>query len=863
MRSGQKSARKRPVRLKIFLLLVAPLISVIGLWVFAASLTVGDARKQLHTDTVAQKLAIPLGTLQGMLTPESLLSVVAMGTHSPADQKALAAQRARTDGALAVVRDAIGTSKVRGATSPALRGELEGMIGQLGRLADIRATVDAGNESRLAVIGAYGDLYGIATKVQEDVGVASLVDPEIYHQAIPLYAVGQGDDLITREEAVVLGALASGARSLNAAESMAFGQFVANRRLMFEGVAANPDPALGTALRDVLGTEPYAGLTAIENRILAIRPTAPLPADAQQLGAAGEAVKASYQKISQPLSTALIDRAQRAGRPVLIRLALAGGIGLLAVGLSLLLSIRLGRGLNRELTGLQGAARDLADERLPRIMQRLRDDEPVNIDAEAPPLNIGETSEVAKVGEAFTTVQRTAIEAAVGQANLRRGVRQVFLNLARRSQSLLHRQLSMLDAMERKTTDPDALDELFRLDHLTTRMRRHAEGLIILSGALPARAWSTPVRAVDVVRGAIAEVESYTRVRLYVLTEASLVGAAVADVTHLVAELVENAATFSPPHTQVQVRAESVSNGFVIEIEDAGLGMSPEQLADVNEQLAKPPDFDLADTDRLGLFVVAQLAARHGIKVTLRQSPYGGTTAIILLPSVLVAPQGAIEAGDATHGRGGAQAIPPGAPVPAGPPVRTRDQGRDWQVPSAVMEAESAVGNVGNGPAVGNGSIVGNGPIVRNGPVVDAGPLLEVGPQTPALTGRHRRIAGFLQRTRELQANEPLPRASAEWIKDGTDPDWPGATFDLWAPPESRPASAGTHAGLPRRVRKASLAPQLRDEPPPGPGEAEPDADGARSPEQARAVMSSLQSGWERGRADAGSASGPHGDERG
>ncbi len=778
-------SRKRSVRLKIFLLLVAPLISVVGLWAFAASLTVGDARKQLRTNTVAQNLAIPLAAVSSMLAPESLLSVVSMGTHSPADKTALAEQRARTDGAVAAVRATIGTAKVRAATSESLRREIEGLFQQMGRLAEIRTSVDTGAESRLGVITAYGDLVDAVSGVQDDVGVASLVDPAIYHQAIPLYAVGQGNDLLTREEAVLLGALAAGARSLDPAETMAFNQLAANRRMLLEGVAGRPDPALGTGLQQVLRSEPYSSLTTIENQIMATPAGAPLPRDAATLRTAAEAVKASYLQVTQPMSTALIKRASDAGRPVLIRLALVGGLGLVLLALSLLLSIRLARRLTRELTGLQDAARELADERLPRIIDRLRNDEPVDVDAEAPPLQIGETAEVAKVGEAFTTVQRTAVEAAIGQANLRRGVRQVFLNLARRSQSLLHRQLAMLDRMERKTTDPDELDELFRLDHLTTRMRRHAEGLIILSGAQPARAWSTPVRAVDVIRAAIAEVEGYTRVRVLVVSEATLVGSAVADLTHLIAELVENAASFSPPHTQVQVRAETVGNGFVVEIEDAGLGMTAEQLDDVNERLARPPDFDLADTDRLGLFVVAQLAARHRIRVTVRPSPYGGTTAIVLLPTELVA-------GD-------------GSPTSAARPV---------------------------GAAAAT-------------PTVLAGDL-----EGPALTGRHRRIAGFLQRTRVLQADELRSRSAKP-------PEW--GAFDLWAtarPAPDQPAGAaaapaGVHAGLPRRVRRANLAPQLRDSPGPA-GDDEPDGVDSRSPEQVRALMNTLQSGWQRGRTEAG-----------
>jgi hypothetical protein len=177
------------------------------------------------------------------------------------------------------------------------------------------------------------------------------------------------------------------------------------------------------------------------------------------------------------------------------------------------------------------------------------------------------------VADAFESVQRTAVQAAVGQANLRKGVNQVFLNLSLRNQSLLHRQLGMLDAMERATDEPAALADLFRLDHLTTRMRRHAENLIILSGATPGRGWRDPVPVVDVLRAAIGEVEDYIRVDVASDGRDAVVGSAVNDVIHLVAELIENATTFSPPSTQVEIRADAVANGFAVEIEDRGLGL--------------------------------------------------------------------------------------------------------------------------------------------------------------------------------------------------------------------------------------------------------------------------------------------------
>ena len=278
------------------------------------------------------------------------------------------------------------------------------------------------------------------------------------------------------------------------------------------------------------------------------------------------------------------------------------------------------------------------------MVGRLRRGENVDVNAEAPALRIGR-DEIGRVGQAFDLVRQTAIRAAVEEARLRQGLNDVFRSLARRSQSLLHRQLTLLDQMERRASDPEALDDLFRLDHLTTRMRRHAEGLVILAGAPPGRGWSSPVRMVDVMRGAIAEVEDYARVSVATRSQAALAGSAVADVIHLLAELIENATTLSPPYTSVRVSGDTVANGFVIEVEDRGLGMSPTRLAELNDRLATPPEFNPSDSEQLGLFVVSQLAKRHGIRVTLKASPYGGTAAIVLIPRHLVVTEEAFRTG--------------------------------------------------------------------------------------------------------------------------------------------------------------------------------------------------------------------------
>ena len=324
---------------------------------------------------------------------------------------------------------------------------------------------------------------------------------------------------------------------------------------------------------------------------------------------------------------------------VLTRIALADAVGLAAILISAAGMGWFARRLSRDVSSLETSARRFADQQFPQLVERLRRGEEVDVESELSPSARVKITELARAAAALASVQRTALTAAVTETNLRGGISQVFVSLARRSQSLLQRQLRLLDDLERKAVDPGALADLFPLDHLTTRMRRHAEGLIILSGALPGRAWSSPVPVIDVIRGAVAEVEDYKRITVVTTSEDTVAGSAVADMIHLLAELIENAALFSPSGTRVEVKAERVGNGFAFEVEDRGLGIKPGELDVINLRLSSPADFDLANADQLGLFVVGKLAARHGVRVFLRPSPYGGTTAIVLLPSSMITPE--------------------------------------------------------------------------------------------------------------------------------------------------------------------------------------------------------------------------------
>ncbi|MFD0889297.1 sensor histidine kinase, partial [Streptosporangium algeriense] len=426
---------------------------------------------------------------------------------------------------------------------------------------------------------------------------------------------------------------------LTDAERALFAQTVGTRRFLFQD-ALTELPAADRAVCDsLIGSEPFTRMRTMEEQLMrggALAPTEPV--DARQWAASTQVVLAKFQEAVLGAGDGVVQRATPVATGVIVRLSLAGGLGLLAVIASIVLAITTARALVQQLDKLRVAAWDLANERLPSVVERIGHGEDVDIAAEAPPLEFG-NDQIGHVGQAFNAVQRTAIKVAAEQAQLRRDIADILRNLARRTQSLVHRQLSVLDVMERREDDPQELRDLFRLDHLATRMRRYAENLLVLSGAAPGRAWRDSVPMIDVVRGALAEIEDYTRVDVLPLGEVALDGRAVGDVIHLVAELVENAASFSPPYTTVQVSGYSVAHGHALEIEDRGLGMSQEDIDAANERIANPPELKLSGNARLGLYVVSRLAERHEIRVTFKASPYGGTTVVVLLPQELIKEQ--------------------------------------------------------------------------------------------------------------------------------------------------------------------------------------------------------------------------------
>jgi signal transduction histidine kinase len=341
--------------------------------------------------------------------------------------------------------------------------------------------------------------------------------------------------------------------------------------------------------------------------------------------------------VQQKLVAATISRASALRRQAVITASGVGAAVLLVLLVALLLTTVVGRSMVRPLRRLRSGALEVAGVRLPETVRRMSESDGVSVPLDVEPIDVDSLDEIGEVARAFDQVHREALRLAANEAALRGNVNAMFVNLSRRSQSLVERQIRLIDDLEQGEQDPDRLASLFQMDHLATRMRRNSENLLVLAGHDASRRWNQPVALVDVLRAAVSEIEQYERVTLNVQPGIAVRGHAVNDVVHLLAELAENATSFSSAETPVAVAGHLLtSGGVLLDITDQGVGMGAEEMAHANWRLDNPPVVDVAVSRRMGLFVVARLAARHGIRVRLRPAQAGGLTALVWLPDEVV-----------------------------------------------------------------------------------------------------------------------------------------------------------------------------------------------------------------------------------
>ncbi|MYW45607.1 nitrate- and nitrite sensing domain-containing protein [Streptomyces sp. SID161] len=628
--------RPTTVRTRIVALALAPALALMALWSFAMVSVTAELRALVRLQGVYEEFGTPVDTAIGQIQIERRMSAAYLGARpDPAAAGNLLGQQRRTDRAVDAMRQA-----VRGGDRDRLtarqRQALDTMAGATDRLEGLRSLVLARHISWDRAVAEYSALVEPGFDVQST--LTALQAGQLAREAQVVVELVRVREFVSREDALVAGARAAG--TLTDRQYDALTATIEDRRV-FERTYVPDLPADSRALFEQFRRdETHRSLERGEDALL-------------RAGAdgAGRAVAADtwrsttdravkrYMRLCSRAAENSAARGRGFAYRELTKAAVEGAVGLAAVGLSLWFAVRGARRVSRRLETLRDAADLLAQRQLPDVMRRLSAGEDVDAVTEAPPLATDEVrdDEIGQVGRSFNTARLAAVEAAVRQATLRRGQFAVLLTIARRNQALVHRQLKLVDTLERRTDDPDVLRELFRIDHLTTRMRRHAESLIILSGAAPGRRWRRPVPVADVVASAVGEIEDYGRVVVPPMTEVGVAAEAVADVVHLIAELLENAAVFSPPHTQVTLRSGRVGDGFVVEIDDRGLGLDAEARAEARRTLTDPDAFDPTRHDRLGLYVVGRLAARHGIEVSLKDSPYGGTTAVVRLPEGVLA----------------------------------------------------------------------------------------------------------------------------------------------------------------------------------------------------------------------------------
>ncbi|RQX14365.1 ATP-binding protein [Micromonospora ureilytica] len=519
--------------------------------------------------------------------------------------------------------------------------------------------------------------------------------------------------------------------------------------------------------------------TGLEERSLSSGAASPQVLPSEQWWSASQ----QRQELLRQLEAGVLDDAVRQAEEasddqLRTTLLVVGGVVTVLLA-ALLISLLIGRSVARSMRLLRSQALRIAQVELPDALDRLKTVTGGVPRIDVAPAVVRSLDEIGELAEAFVAVHRSAVTVAVEQALMRRNVNAMFVNLARRSQVLVERQLELLDDLEREESDPDQLENLFKLDHLAARMRRNDESLLVLAGTDSTRRWNRPVGLGAVLLAAAAEIEQYQRVRIESVADVHVVGHAVGELVHLLAELLENATAFSRPDTVVVVTARVEAGAPLIEIVDRGLGMSPAALVQANEVLASPPAADVAAVERMGLFVVSHLAARLGVRVRL-DGGEDGLVARLGLPEMLLAPAGNVEldappsarmlAASAARGvaspsgsvRQAAAPMPGGAvrdlPVAGRPPgVGVPRQGRPMPVRAEdVLTPVAARGN-------------GGGWYSRQGPTAPAVPAPAAPPAVPVTAGTNER--GLPVRVPMAQLSAVTRSAQPMSAPTRTDPD--------------------------------------------------------------------------------------------
>jgi signal transduction histidine kinase len=587
------------------------------------------------------------------------------------DEIALKAQQRNVDAAVVAYEAA---DAALGDVGSQAQARIDAARKQIGQLPDLRAALDKQLLTEGAISGKYTAMITALLDINREIGERT-GNTELNNEVAGLTALGDLKETLSQERALLYGVGSNGGVStapsgvqvrnggrFQFGQQQDFSSVIAERLAALQRFRTDATASQITSYDALVNGQAVLAVKRLEDSVTAEQNAPQLTLDAQQWYSAAT----TYLQAMRVVETGLLDQVVSTTRNLRSdaqRQAITTGVIITAIlVIAFLTSLLIARSMIGPLRRLQAGARNVAEVRLPEAIARLqRPDAPAAPD-EVEPIGIDARDEIGDVAKTFDQLHQRAVELASEQAGLRRNVNDMFVNLSRRSQGLVERQLKLIDELETGEQDPDQLANLFKLDHLATRMRRNSENLLVLAGEDAGRRWGRPIPLVDVLRAATSEVEQYHRVQLTGVPDVEVMGHAVNHLVHLVAELLENATVFSSPESKVLVHSQRLSDGgAMVEIEDRGIGMSPHEISDANERLAHPPEFDVSVSRMMGLYVVGRLATRHGITVRLRQSETGGVSAFVRIPIDVLANRFEPRADDTAGG-------PP--PVAAGPDGR-------------------------------------------------------------------------------------------------------------------------------------------------------------------------------------------------
>ncbi|MCU1371703.1 MAG: putative sensor with domain [Ilumatobacteraceae bacterium] len=626
------------IRNKLILLMAGPIAIILLLSALGAQdrrEAAAESRDVAKLVTVARLNSDVADALQ----QEALYSSAYVGSDRSAWEKELKAARANSntvmDQALPVLQEGLGGTDEGIQTSAGLA------VGAADKLGFYRESVDQGfrPDQVNEMVVSYGDLQNTFLAVNTNIADA-MSDPQASAELRSAAALAAYKSSLARQGALLAGAAETKSFGSDKTYEL-FQKAQATEKSQLELLNSLSGLNRKGAVRNALATDQSQVFDTVREAGSAAKADGKLGFEGKAVVNSTAAVLKDLHTVESDLlsqliadSTAARDSAERASNFFLLA-------ALIAIGGAVAAAMFLGRRITKPLGRLTDAADHLSGEQMPRLIETLKNPSEDELGFQIgtmTPIDIDSNDEIGQLARSFNEVQRVAGEVANEQAQLlRKGIGDMFVNLARRNQALLDRQIEFIDELERGEEDPDQLENLYRLDHLATRMRRNAESLLVLAGAEPPRRRGRPAPLANVVRAALAEVEDFGRIELLSFDEVLVASNAAADLAHLLSELMENATNFSPPETRVEVVGHKTkADGYVISVTDHGIGMSPAQITEANDSLARPPLVGLAMSRSLGFIVVGRLASRHGIAVRMMPSAAGGVTAVVSIPPALV-----------------------------------------------------------------------------------------------------------------------------------------------------------------------------------------------------------------------------------